>query len=91
MPVGLSHVSLTTGKDNFDTIRRFYTKTLPFLGYKIFMEKPGVYVAMQPQGGEPVFWLHPGHSGVEKWDGNVEGRSKTHVAFHATSRNQVDD
>jgi hypothetical protein len=90
MPAGISHVSLATGSDNFDSIRKFYVKTLPFLDYRLFMKKPGLYIAMPPKGGEPDFWLHSGGSDPDKWDGSVANRSKTHLAFHAKNRYQVD-
>jgi hypothetical protein len=92
MPKGVSHVALSTGKKKYKEMCNFYRKILAPLGYYVFMEEEGVYFAMEPKGGFPDFWLYPGSTEIEKFDGNVAERgSKTHVAFYANSRKEVDD
>jgi hypothetical protein len=89
---GLSHVSLATGTNNYKSMRTLYTKILAPVGYKVFMEEDGVFLGMSPKRGPPDFWLHSGTTEVSTFEGDVEKREgKTHVAFYASSRKQVDE
>ena len=92
MPQGVSHVSLATGENNYKDMCEFYVNILKPVGYKVFMEKEGVFLGMSPKGGPPDFWLHPASKALEKFNGKVEERGpKTHIAFYANSRKQVDE
>ncbi|KAJ2892648.1 hypothetical protein MKZ38_009492 [Zalerion maritima] len=87
MPLG--HVSLSTGKLQFDRMRQFYIDILAPLGYGIFKEESGCYVGFAPKYGSPDFWLHADGSMEKPFDPAVdmvdERQGKTHVAFAAHS------
>jgi len=87
----LSHVSLPTGQSNYKAMRDFYVAILTPLGYKIFMEHENQVLGMGPKNAAPDFWLHCGGTEFEKFGGNVEKRGgKTHIAFLANERCQID-
>jgi len=87
----LSHVSLATGQSNFKAMRDFYVAILTPLGYRVFLEHENQVVGFGPKNAAPDFWLHCGGTEFTKFDGNVEKRGgKTHVAFLASSRGQID-
>ena len=89
---GVSHVALTTGPQNYKVMRDFYINILHPVTYKVFMEKEGVYLAMSAKGGPPDFWLYPGTTEIDKFNGDNEKRgSKTHLAFYANSKKEVDE
>jgi len=92
MPRGLSHVALTTGKNNYKEMCNFYRKILPPICYYVFMETEGVHLAFETKGGPPDFWLYPGTTELEKFSGKIaDAGEKTHVSFYANSRKEVDE
>lgn len=93
MPLG--HVSLATGPKHFKDMRDFYTAVLAPLGYTVFMQEDGKFCGLQINHN-PDFWLHCGGEDFTKLDPSVAGidegrRGRTHVAFSASSRKQVDE
>lgn len=94
MPLG--HVSLPTGPSNYKAMRDFYAATLKPLGYTVFLEKEGHVCGFQAYAG-PDFWLHCGGEDFAPVspdlppDESLKARGRTHVAFNAASRGQVDE
>lgn len=85
------HVSLPTGQKHYKAMRDFYVTILAPLGYGIYYEKDE-FLGLGPKNGNPDFWLHAGSEEFSAFGGNVEKRGgKTHVAFEASSRKQVDE
>jgi catechol 2,3-dioxygenase-like lactoylglutathione lyase family enzyme len=90
MPV--LHVSLPTGRKNYQAMRDFYVTVLAPLGYGIYFENAPTFLGMGPKNGNPDFWLHCGDEEFEAFGGDLEKRGgKTHVAFVANSRKAVNE
>jgi hypothetical protein len=89
MPI--AHVSLPTGPSNFAAMREFYIQILTPLGYRIFMEHDKAVIGFVQKHAGPDFWIHCGDTEHEKFGGSLEKRGgKTHVAFTAKSKAEVD-
>ncbi|HWE23099.1 MAG TPA: VOC family protein [Myxococcales bacterium] len=72
----IDHVMLHV--NDYDRSKKFYANALKPLGYEVVMEMSragGLGV-----GGKPDFWIDEG----------VKPQSKTHIAFAAQTRKQVD-
>lgn len=99
----LSHVSLPTGgPSHFQAMRDFYLAILQPLGYTVFKEDVPRFCGMMHPSCGPDFWLHcsggdgDGLTPVDKTlsaDDNRKmlGGPRTHVAFQAGSKRQVDE
>jgi len=90
--MALHHVSLATGQKGFETMRAFYLASLKPLGYGVYYSEPGQWLGLAKPRAGPDLWLHCGGGEIEPFDGDVDARvGKTHVAFAAKSRAQVDE
>ena len=79
-PSCLSHVSL--GTNDLERARKFYSKVLGTLGYKLLMEHPGAAAYGEAY---PEFWVQTPFDGKPASVGNG-----IHVGFAADSRDAVD-
>lgn len=93
--MGISHISLATGRSRFAAMRAFYLEALAPLGYvTCFDDEEYGMLGLKPRDGSPDFWLHVGNG--EQPDlvlegGDVEKRpGRAHVAFDAESPDLVD-
>lgn len=90
----LNHVSLSVGKLHYECMRDFYRTVLAPLSYSVFMQKEDCFAGFAPKYGGPDFWLHADGSMEPIFDPAVDKvddrKGKTHVAFTASSRRQVD-
>jgi hypothetical protein len=74
-------------------MREFYKNTLAILGYKIVIDHKGLICGFgQGDGVSPDFWVHIGGEDSEPYGGDAQRqRGKTHVAFRAKSKQEVND
>lgn len=92
--MSFSHVSLPVGK-HYIAMRNFYASALKPLGYEILAgDGHGhQFVGLGITSTGPNFWLGlgPNNKSLSKYDGALENRvAPFHVAFNATSPDQVD-
>jgi hypothetical protein len=93
--MSFSHFSLPVG-GHYTAMRDFYAMALKPLGYEIKIgDRDGEeFVGLGTESTGPHFWLGLGASNksLPKYDGVLANRvAPIHVAFNATSKEQVDE
>lgn len=93
--MSFSHVSLPVG-NHYHAMRNFYKSCLKSLGYEILAGdgEGQQFVGLGTRSTGPHFWLGLGanNRSLPKYDGLLENRiAPIHVAFNATSTQQVDE